>query len=216
MLPAIALLASAMVAPPVTKIANSEKEGWRVLPLWLIAGALVVSLAGQSKILFRMSPDQVSRAAYPSVPFVEAVAVGDYLRAHLGKDARIAVMGSEPEIYFYAQCRSVTSYIYVYPLMDPRPFFASMQEEFIHDVESAAPEYMVLVNNGYSWLQQPQSSTRVFVWFAAYYPQHYEQVGLAEMFPGHTDYLWDAAATSAVPKSRSFVAVYERKAGKVL
>ena len=214
MLPAIALLAGAMVAPPATQSATMSGEAlspWRVPQPWLIAGALVVSLAGQSGVLFRFSPAQVSRAVYPGNPFVEAVAVADYIKAHSRNDARIAIMGSEPEIFFYASRHSATPYIYVYALMEPQPFAARMQEEFIDDVESAAPEYIVLVSSRFSWLMWPQSSRRVLQWFVKYRAQHYEAVGLADMFPDGASYAWDAAATRVAPRSRFWLGVYKRK-----
>ena len=40
-------------------------------------------------------------------------AVADYLKSHCAPDARIAVMGSEPEIFFYAHRRSATGHICV-------------------------------------------------------------------------------------------------------
>jgi len=50
---------------------------------------------------------------------------------------RIAVLGSEPQIYFYAKRRSATGYIYTYPLMEPQPYSKQMATEFKQEVEGA-------------------------------------------------------------------------------
>ena len=44
------------------------------------------------------------------------------LREHSAPDARIAILGSEPEILFYARRHSATGYIYMYDLLEgPNP-----------------------------------------------------------------------------------------------
>src|SRR5947208_15586515 len=86
---------------------------------------------------------------YPTNPFAAAVKIAEYLREHTNPDDTIAVLGSEPEIYFYAQRHSATGYIYTYELMEPQKYARQMQEERIHEIESARPKFrvaLVLVN----------------------------------------------------------------------
>jgi len=133
LLPAIALLAGATVS-------STRKL------TWLLFGAiLAVSIAWQSEFLFRVSPLQASHWMYSNAPFPEGIEIGDYLRTHSAPDARIAVLGSEPEIYFYAHRRSATGYIYTYGMMESQPFALTMQNEMIHDIETTRPEYIVFV-----------------------------------------------------------------------
>ena len=49
---------------------------------------------------------------YGPNPFPEAVRVAEYLREHTNPTDTIAILGSEPEIYFYAHRHSATGYIY--------------------------------------------------------------------------------------------------------
>ena len=70
--------------------------------------AVALLAAGQAVyahrvILFEASPPESSRLTYPQQPFPEAVQIAAYLRAHTAPDDRIAVIGSEPQIYFYAE-----------------------------------------------------------------------------------------------------------------
>ena len=69
-----------------------------------------------------MNPMQASRVYVWESPFPEAIKIADYIRTHTAKDASIAVLGSEPEIPFYANRRSASGYIYMYGLMEPQPY----------------------------------------------------------------------------------------------
>src|SRR5258707_5957015 len=98
-----------------------------------------------------MSPEKIVRSEYGGNPFPEAIAFGKYIKDHSEADARMAVLGSEPEIYFYAQRHSATGYIYTYGLMEPQKYARQMQEEMIHEIESARPRFLVSVVLLNSW-----------------------------------------------------------------
>jgi hypothetical protein len=74
---------------------------------------------------------------------------------------RIAVLGSEPEIYFYSHRRSATGYIYMYPLMETHPYAAQMQQELITQIDTNNPDYIVYLDFRNSWLGRPETP-RVF------------------------------------------------------
>jgi hypothetical protein len=143
--------------------------------------------------------------------FVKRLVASAWMRAHSSNGSSIAVLGSEPEIPFYADRHSATGYMYVYPLMEPQPFALTMQEEMIHDVESARPEYVVVVTGGGSWAQRRGSPTLIFDWWRAYRAGHYKRVGLVDIISyDHTEYRWGGDVDSyGVPSPRSVV-VYKR------
>jgi hypothetical protein len=195
LLPAVALLAGAAI-----------RERWSYA---VFAAALLLSLFTQRELLFHASPLEASRRIYGANPFPEAVKVADYIRVHSGKDTRIAVMGSEPEIYFYSGRHSATSYIYMYGLMESQPYALTMQEDMIREVKAAAPEYMVEVGVPTSWLRQRDSPIRIFEWWGDYRRENYRLVGVADMVSStRTDYRWDAEVYP--PRSNFYVAVYRR------
>jgi hypothetical protein len=66
----------------------------------LIAAAAAVTLYRQREPLFAWDGTTFMRSVYTTNPFPEAVEVADYLREHGAPGERIAVLGSEPEIYF--------------------------------------------------------------------------------------------------------------------
>jgi hypothetical protein len=198
LLPAVALLAGAAMRNR----------------LWYCAlgAALLLSLFVQREFLFQLSPLEASRKVYGPNPFPEAIPVASYIRAHSQKSARIAIWGSEPEIYFYAGRHSATSYIYMYGLMESQPYALTMQQDMIREVTSAAPEFVVEVAGNMSWLRDEKSPTRIFEWWSAYRQQHYRRVGVADTISkDRTEYRWDSAAEEYHPRSDYYLVVYRRE-----
>ena len=173
---------------------------------------MVVTLFAQREFLFRMSPGEVSRELYGQEPFPEAIPVAAYIRSHTTAEGVIAVLGSEPEIYFYSHRHSATPYLYIEPLVEPQPFALRMQNEVIGDVERAAPAYVVRIPIEETLSLGSGSPTRIFDWWADYGPKHYQLAGIAEILPdGAGAYRWDAAAEGYQPQSLYHLAVYRRK-----
>jgi len=187
---------------------------WRGRAMLVAAPALacLLALVLDRDNLFLDSPTQVVRSVYGMNPFPEAVEIARELAARTAPDERIAIIGSEPEIYFYARRRAATSYIYMYPMMEPQPFAARMQDDMIAQLSASLPRYLVLVNVDTSWSRRPDSSLRIMEWAAATVDAHYRPIGLAEITPGQpTRYVWGDAA-AAPPRTPSYVTIFERRA----
>ncbi len=175
--------------------------------------AVAVSLARERAYLFSLPPPAVSRATYGLNPFPEAVEIARYLRERTRPDERVAVIGSEPEIYFYAGRSAATSYIYMYPLMEAHPFAHRMQADMIAQLERERPRYLVLVNVDTSWSRRPDSSLAVMEWAERTTAADYRLVGVTEILPdGTAVHHWDDAAPGAPLRSRTYVLVFERRA----
>jgi hypothetical protein len=145
-----------------------------ILGLFLVAmGAVPVE---NGSLWLAMSPVEAGRSIYGTTLFNQAVKVADYLKVHSGADARIAVLGSEPEIYFYAGRRAATGYIYMYPLMEQHDFALRMQEQMIQEIERAKPEYVVYVDDTYSWLRKAESAGRLEDWWNGYWGGHLDLI----------------------------------------
>jgi 4-amino-4-deoxy-L-arabinose transferase-like glycosyltransferase len=198
MLPAVALLAGSCVRGRVSA--------------GIFAAALLLSLVVQRDFLFHMDPVEISRELYGQEPFPEAVRVAAYIRNRTRPEDLIAVLGSEPEIYFYAHRRSATSFIYVEPLVEPQPFALRMQDDMIAELERNAPAYVVRFPIVETLSLGAQSPPRIFDWWADYGPKHYQLVGIADILEdGSAEYRWDAAAEAYRPQSLYHLAVYRRK-----
>ncbi|MGH7345393.1 MAG: hypothetical protein ACREK4_10805, partial [Candidatus Rokuibacteriota bacterium] len=163
-------------------------------------------------ILFTATPRQVGRALYGMNPFPEAVEIGRYLKERTTFDDRIAVVGSEPEIYFYAQRRGATGFVYTYALMEPQPYAAAMQQAMMREIEAGDPRFVVFVRVWTSWLLRAESDQAIFRWFDEY-QKRFERVGIVDIIsPGQTRYLWGEAAAAYTPVTDRWIAVYQRRA----
>ena len=116
---------------------------------------------------------------YGSTLFTEATRAANFIRTNSPPDARIAVVGSEPEIYFYARRRAATGYLYMYPLMEKQPFALKMQQQMMQEIERARPEFVVYVDDEYSWLKRPDSRRNIFDWWKDYWGKNLD---LAQSF----------------------------------
>ncbi len=177
LLPVLALAAGAACAA----VERATARSWRpaagaIAALLTTATAVSVYGATERDYLFRMPPDAVSRAVYPGNPFVEATEIGRYLKEHTAPGDRVAVLGSEPQIYFYADRRSATGHIYTYGLMEAHPFAAQMQDEMIKEIERARPAFLVAVQVAASWLVRPNSDRRIHAWLVRFSAACYDLV----------------------------------------
>ena len=96
----------------------------RVAVLVVFAALAGLYVRGESAYLFRMSDAELVRTQYGTNPFLESPEIGRYLKAHTTPADRIVVLGSEPQILFYAHRRSATGYVYMYGLMEAQPYAA--------------------------------------------------------------------------------------------
>jgi len=214
-LPAMAILAGFGVSE-LRKFLSTKKASTTVcaLPLVLFAIAMSWAIYAQRGAFFQYSPGKTIEVNYPENPFVEALAVADYIKSHSTDNETLAVIGSEPEIYFYAGRRSATGYIYTYGLMEPQPYAIQMQRDMIREIESRKPEYLVFVDYENSWAPFPNSDRTIFNWFTSYSQQGYELVGVVNRFPsGQVVSHWDAEVLASPFPRQFYLSVYKRKAG---
>jgi len=213
LVPAVALLAGLAVSWSGRRLAEKSFPPWLCqLPFWLAALACAQSLYADRTLLFSMTPREACREVYTGNPFPEAVDIGSYLAANSPKDARIVVLGSEPEIYFYAHRHAATSQIYMYPLMDLRPYARQMREDMFREIEQNSPEYLVLVMISGSWLAKtPESIDPVLKWAGHYTSGNMEPVGLIQIIgPHRTDTVWGPAAATMGMRSKLRVVVFKK------
>jgi hypothetical protein len=212
LLPAISLLCGIAVGCATDAlIVSRSSRVWVPVPTLAFLIALLASIIGQAAFFFEADPVLACRAIYGGNPFTEALKIGDFLKAHSSQDDRIAVVGSEPEIYFYSGRQSATGYIYMYPLMEPQPFALTMQKEMISEIEQTRPELVVLVDSPISWLRRPDSDTTILEWTDKVVRRQYRLVGIADMFEERTEYHWDDASTY-LPRSSSRIFVFKKTA----
>ncbi|MEK7701564.1 MAG: glycosyltransferase family 39 protein [candidate division NC10 bacterium] len=213
LLPALALLAGIAV-DSMTRLLSSVRA-----PVLRYGAAIALAAVPplhlvylERAILFEGTSHQIVRALYGRNPFPESVDVARYIRERTSREDRIAVVGSEPQIYFYADRQAATGYIYTYALMEPHPYAAAMQRQMIGQIEAANPRYVVFVKIWTSWLVVPESDQTVFRWFEDY-RKRFDRIGVIDIItPQRTTYVWGPEAASYAPRSDHWLMVFERRA----
>jgi 4-amino-4-deoxy-L-arabinose transferase-like glycosyltransferase len=211
--PALALLAALGADHVAGRTRRSlGRRGAAAVAAAAVVLALLQSLWSDRQVLFQFAPAAIARAIYGANPFPEAIAVAEYVRRHTAPGERIAVIGSEPEIYFHAGRAGATGYIYAYPLMEDQPYALRMQQEMVQELEAASPRFFVYVNVPYSWLRTDASPRYLTDWFARLRDDRLEQVGLVDMLSASLSMaFWDERARGARPQSPLWIAVYRRR-----
>ncbi len=209
-LPGLALaaaLGAAFVARRLPGLASTRARA--------VAAAVVLTVCvgqavwTQADVLFELTPFQVVRKTYGLNPFPESVEVGRLLDELARPDDRIAVIGSEPQIYLYSKRRAATGYMYTYALMEDHRFNVRMQQEFIAEVEASAPAFCVFANVSTSWLVKQQSPNLLFQWWERFV-QGYELIALAEIRPGGTNFVQGPRLAGIGAPPQNSLAIYRR------
>jgi Dolichyl-phosphate-mannose-protein mannosyltransferase len=213
-LPAISLLIGLAVSAATQALRQAQSKPiltW--IPVLVLLAASAYSIFLQREFLFVMDPATACRYVYGANPFPEALEIAAYIKNHTSESSRIVVLGSEPEIYFYAHRHSATGYIYTYGLMETQKYAFTMQKEMIREVESAQPEFLVLVGVPTSWLARRGSPQEVAFlnWAQPFIAEHYELEGTADILPSGSEYRWGDEAKNYQPRSSFVVHVFKRK-----
>jgi 4-amino-4-deoxy-L-arabinose transferase-like glycosyltransferase len=187
-----------------------------VLLAVLFVGAAASSVWAKRAYHVRPDHTRVLRDVYRMNPFPEAKVVGQFLREHTGEQDQIVVLGSEPQIYFYADRRAPTRHHYLTFLTGDKqklPRSTEFQQEFVRDVSVAKPRYMVFVKDRISWIAHPNADRSILGWFDRFAAEHYQLVGLVDIIgPDETRYRWYGDVAGYQPKGQSAIRIYERKA----
>jgi hypothetical protein len=203
LLPAAALLTGLAVSSASETLGKHGSRQLALVPAVIFLAAFGWSVLLQRTFYFSLDPSAAMNLTYGSNPFVAAMQTADYIRQNSFEKARIAVLGSEPEIYFYARRQSATGYLYMYSLIVRQKYTERMQKEFIDEVEANRPEYLVYVDVADSWGEgrdsAPQAS-EFLAWVRKYAHEHYVVDGVAKLDEPNV-YLKGESARSYRPSS---------------
>ena len=178
-----------------------------------------VFLAGCGMVLQRIHGITLKNRRLPFargfryVAFVAAPELARYISNHSSPASRIAILGSEPEIYFYAHRHAASGYIYMYDITSTAVHAAEMKQEMFREIEAAQPEFVVDVHDPFSWsVGFSPEEQRIREWLDQYLKSgNYQRVAVAENVAGQIVYRWDSDAAGYSPASEFYICVYQRK-----
>lgn len=212
LLPAIALLV-AVFFETLQQIISSNLKMKKLSYISLVAFAVLLSISIQSNAdyLFVRSAELSSKKIYRLNPFVESIEIGKFLQQNTSSTDKIAILGSEPQILFYANRYSASRHIYSYNLVEDQPYASTMQREMAKEIEINKPKYILYVNIDVSWLLRPTSDQFIFKWANEYLNANYKTVGIINVLPNSTSRI--ATKDQLVnykTKSKELIFIYER------
>jgi 4-amino-4-deoxy-L-arabinose transferase-like glycosyltransferase len=214
LLPALSLLTALAVASAESAIKERlVNPWWRALPLVVFLLGWGWAILKNANFYFRLTPVQASHSVYKNSPFIEAIPVAEYLQQHTSPTDKLAVLGSEPEIFFYSHRLSASGYIYVYALMEKQPYWQQMQKQMIQEIESNHPAYILYFNHPATWLTTMGSSRLApyLDWANAYLKNNYERVGLVELADPQSRFTWGEEAKTTTPATQYQIMIFKRK-----
>jgi hypothetical protein len=209
-LPYVAILIGGLVGTAARPREGSGQPFVRSLAVGgIIALGLLVGFARfEPFYTARTSDVDESRLIYRGNPFPESIEIASYLRDHTSPQDSIGILGSETQIYFYAQRPSASRFVNGYFLTADHPRNRDMQREMIRDLERTRPRYLVLVNMVLSWFPHPNSPRDIFDWFDRY-RSGYVVEGVVQMQSGGSLMTWGPDARAVSP-SGEYIEILRR------
>lgn len=212
--PAAALLAGAAAMRGLAWLKRHASSATRRA---VTAALALVIFGGQvyleRGLLFASDAKEAIWQMYGPAPFTfnEARDVATMLKPRLSPSDKVAVMGSEPQIYFYLKRRAPTPFIYFYYLTEGHSYAEGMRREFIADMERSRPEYLVTISSWKAEASTLDSYKSLLGWYEAYRDRHYELTGLAEIVSRRrTVFLWGEEARRHKVHSGLTFLIYRR------
>lgn len=218
-MPGLALLNAIFVMTVAKALKDSKMEVWsKWLPVCLAIFLLGDLFVNNFYEWFETAPVKLTRELYGNCPFPEAVPIAKYLKDHTSPSDTVAVIGSEPEIFFLSHRHSASGYIYLYSLTEPQRLAPRMGKEFTAQIEKARPKYAVYVNIASSWysLVLPESlrfASAIQNWWASY-STNYVLVGSVKisMDAGRPSrFMWDGQLLTDSVSTNDDLLIYQRK-----
>lgn len=161
---------------------------------------------------YKPNYEQIMRTTYGNNPFPETMEISKKLNTLMKPEDKIAVVGSEPELFVYLNKTSPTRHIFFSTIVADVPQHKDWQREFVKDVEAAKPKYIVYYNIPISLLVQANTDKYVFDWANKYIPENYNLIGLSDMPDGQrATYAWKEELNTYKPLSQNLIYIYEHK-----
>jgi hypothetical protein len=207
-----------MVLPVVSLlVAIAARRAVGITGEAILAGCFVLACAAfifaNRALWFQQTPVTACHAVYGGNPFPEAVPIADYLEKHSTPKDTIAIMGSEPEIYFLSHRHSASGYIYMYDLMQAHEFALGMQKEMIKEIEASKPLFMLVVYVEASWTISKSSDLTMMAWVKDYVAKYYELTGITWIMPDQSQMIWGPGAKTQRFNTDLRIVIMQRKPG---
>ncbi len=206
-LPGVALLAAVTlywISQQFTKngVAVSCAVG-SILLLW--------PLVAEHEYFFSPDYNKIHQRMYSFNMFPELERIGKELARRVPAGSHIGLMGSEPEVLVAADRESCSKHLFMYPILSDPILSPPMQNEYLHDMESCLPDYIVFNMGVLSWTAG-YDKLQMFEDLMKWINDNYTTSGIAEFRkdkPG--ELVWDGALSTYQSQNDLKVYVFKKK-----
>lgn len=212
--PALALCAAAGLGI-LTNYIEQKRPGWTAT-LIAVATVSIVVIADitQHKLYYNATDfKQITRRCYSDNPFPETAMLSNFLKKLAKPGDQLLVMGSEPQLNFTTGMRSPTRHFFMGFLTKDHAKQATWIAEAKQECENGKPCFLVVTVHPYSWAYSNNSKTEMFDYGFEFANKYYKLIGVADMLPGGTKYVWGNDALNYPTPKDKYLLVYERKEG---
>ncbi|MDR3681833.1 MAG: glycosyltransferase family 39 protein [Flavipsychrobacter sp.] len=182
---------------------------WFILPVVMVLMVFI-----NRDYYFNDDGETTSRTVYGGNIFPESIKIGEYLQQHTRPTDKIAIFGSEPQIYFYANRSAATGYIYTYEMTKDHPYVSTFQKQMADEVAACNPVYVVMVNISMSWFATPVEhlDNYIFEWANKYIAANYIVTGMVDVrYPDPSVVEFDRPDGNYQHNQDSYVLIFKRK-----
>jgi len=198
----------------IIKTRFNLKAASRYIALGILVLASFSNISALKKYYFNTNSTQLLRQVYGLNPFPESKVIADKLNTMMKPEDKLAVFGTEIQMYFYTNKISPSRFAGSGALLEfPIKKAEEWQKEFMSDVEKANPRFLVFYSHPISWLAHPNVNNLIFPWFDKFSAEKYNLIGYADMYDNMTNYVWapNIDLVNSPPKSQYKIFVFERK-----
>jgi hypothetical protein len=143
--------------------------------------------------------------------FAELQAIGKELKKRLQPGQKVAMLGSEPQMYGYTESEAFTPHLFLYPVMRNPKNQTQILEEYWQAFDLTVPDYVVIPINEASWGAKNFSEIPQFKQIWQKLTSQYEMIGRANVGQKPLNIVWDGALKGHQPPKVPPIFVFRKK-----
>lgn len=155
------------------------------------------------------------RFNYLGAPFIEAIQISEFIQKESKPNDKIAIIGSEPEIFFYTKLKSLTGFIYLYPLMEKHIYSYKLLNDMLEGIQIKKPKFIILVhaemNHLASISYKENSDLLKQKVFEIESNPNYEKIGIVQIMRSNSEYYFKEDLKKFIKKDGELVSIYKLK-----
>jgi hypothetical protein len=173
LLPFLSLLAAYAIRHMMSLLRSAALAA--LISCALIVGATYYSVQSLWDTEYKVEPAVITDQLYGDISFFNMSGqLATFIDGTTPSSATIAVIGSEPQIYYLSRRKAVIPYLYFYPLMENQKFSKWMEADYIHRIETARPDVIAVDEMDLQDDNEYHHCPREFVvWLSHYITKHY-------------------------------------------